>query len=192
MNGLIVVKAFFRLLEWKRLAKEALMGEKGGAQAGGIHAFEVRTIDGAMRPLADYEGKVCLIVNTASKCGFTPQYEGLEKLHADFKARGLRVLGFPSNDFGAQEPGSEAVIKEFCSTRYRVSFDLFAKIGVKGEGIHPLYEFLTKHSGHNGDIPWNFSKFLVGREGRVAARFGPDTEPLDKALVAAVEAALAC
>ncbi len=191
MSGLIVAKAFFRMLEWKRRAKEALMGNKSEAESGGIYAFEMNTIEGTPRPLAEYKGKVCLIINTASKCGFTPQYEGLEKLHAEFKARGLRVLGFPSNDFGAQEPGSEAEIKEFCSTRYRVSFDLFAKIRVKGEGMHPLYEFLTKHSGHNGDIPWNFSKFLVDREGRVAARFGPDTEPLDKALTAAIEAALA-
>ena len=192
MIGLPVAKAFFRMLEWKRRFKEGLMGEKSDAQAGGIYAFEVKTIEGALRKLADYEGKVCLIVNTASRCGFTPQYQGLERLFSDHKARGLRVLGFPSNDFGAQEPGSEAEIKQFCSTRYRVSFDLFAKIRVKGEGMHPLYEFLTKHSGHNGDIPWNFSKFLVDRKGRVAARFGPDTEPLDKALVAAIQAALAC
>ena len=192
MKGLIVAKAFFRMLEWKRRAKEALMGKPGEAGEGGIYGFEAATIEGSLRSLADYRGKVCLIVNTASKCGFTPQYEGLEKLHADFKARGLRVLGFPSNDFGAQEPGAEAEIKEFCSTRYRVSFDLFAKIRVKGKGMHPLYEFLTKRSGHGGDIPWNFSKFLVDREGRVAARFGPDTEPLDKTLIAAIEAALAC
>lgn len=166
------------------------MGRAEEAGAGGIYAFEMKTIDGTLRPLADYEGKVCLIVNTASRCGFTPQYEGLEKLHADFKERGLRVLAFPSNDFGAQEPGSEQEIKEFCSTRYRVSFDLFAKIHVKGEGMHPLYDLLTARSGHNGDIPWNFSKFLVDRKGRVVARFGPDTDPLDKALVKAIEGAL--
>lgn len=160
------------------------------APAGKIYEFLVKTIDGKDKPLSDYKGKVLLIVNTASLCGFTPQYEGLEALHERYKDKGLRVLGFPANEFGAQEPGSDGEIKEFCRAKFSVAFDLFSKIVVKGPGIHPLYAFLTTESGHNGEIPWNFTKFLVGKDGRVAGRFGPQVDPLSARLTGGIEALL--
>ncbi|MBI4346204.1 MAG: glutathione peroxidase [Elusimicrobia bacterium] len=157
------------------------------AAAGKLYDFEVTLNDGKVRKLSDYRGQVLLIVNTASECGFTPQYEGLEALYRKYQDRGLRVLGFPANEFGAQEPGTDSQIKAFCVKNFGVTFDLFAKIVVKGKGIHPLYEFLTTESGHNGPIPWNFAKFVVARDGRVAERFGPDTEPLDAKLTSVIE-----
>ena len=157
------------------------------ASPGALYEFEATRADGAGKRLGDYRGKVLLIVNTASECGFTPQYEGLEALYQKYKGRGLRVLAFPTNDFGGQEPGTDAQIKTFCSRNFGVTFDLFSKVVVKGNEAHPLYRFLTTESGHNGPIPWNFSKFLVARDGRVAERFGPDTEPLAPRLTAAVE-----
>jgi glutathione peroxidase len=131
-----------------------------------------------------------LVVNTASKCGLTPQYEGLETLYERYRGRGFEVLAFPANDFLGQEPGTNEEIAEFCTTRFSTSFPLFAKIHVKGEEIAPLYAWLTRDSGHPGEIEWNFAKFLVGPDGRVIARFHPDVEPLDPDLVAKVEAAL--
>jgi glutathione peroxidase len=145
-----------------------------------VHDFTAKDIDGAEIPLSDYRGKALLIVNTASKCGFTPQYEGLEKLHEDYAARGLAVLGFPCNQFGAQEPGDEAEIRNFCSLTYDVQFPMFAKIDVNGENAHPLYRFLKKQKkGLLGSeaIKWNFTKFLVDREGRVVDRFAPTAKP---------------
>src|SRR5687767_11995352 len=124
-----------------------------------LNDVELKTIDGATRSLKDYRGQVLLLVNTASRCGYTPQYEGLEELHRRFKDRGLRVLGFPCNDFGAQEPAPDKEIAQFCQTRYAVSFDLFAKVRVKGEGQHPLYKELTSAPGFAGEIAWNFEKF---------------------------------
>jgi glutathione peroxidase len=171
------------------------------------------TVDGQPSSLAEYAGKVRLVVNVASKCGLTPQYEGLEALYRKYHAQGFEVLGFPANEFGAQEPGTEAEIKEFCSTRYDVTFPLFAKIVVKGPGQHPLYAALTrtrpdaitlpgtdfrgnlaKHGidvGGPGDILWNFEKFLLDRQGNVIARFNPDVKPDAPQLVAAIEKALA-
>ncbi|MBI5199973.1 MAG: glutathione peroxidase [Elusimicrobia bacterium] len=157
------------------------------APAGKIYDFEAKLNDGKARKLGAYKGKVLLIVNTASECGYTPQYEGLEKLHRKYKDRGLAVVGFPANDFGAQEPGSDAQIKSFCLKNFGVTFDLFAKVAVKGAEIHPLFKFLTTESGHNGAIPWNFSKFVVARDGRVAERFGPDTEPMSSEMTGLVE-----
>ncbi|MBI5630150.1 MAG: glutathione peroxidase [Elusimicrobia bacterium] len=157
---------------------------------GTIYGFEVKTIGGQPKSLSQYKGQVLLLVNTASLCGFTPQYEELEALYRRYQARGLRVLGFPANEFGAQEPGSDPEIQAFCRTRYAVSFDLFSKITVKGPGIHPLYEFLTARSGHNGDIPWNFTKFLAGRDGRVVARFGPQASPIGRAVTSQIESLL--
>jgi len=148
----------------------------------GIHDFTVRTIDGAEAPLAEYRGKVLLIVNTASKCGFTPQYDGLEKLHEAYADRGLAVLGFPCNQFGAQEPGDEAEIRNFCTLKYDVKFPMFAKVDVNGDGAHPLYKYLKKEAkGVLGTeaIKWNFTKFLVDREGHVVDRFAPTTKPED-------------
>lgn len=160
------------------------------APAGTIYGFTMKTIDGKDKPLADYKGKVLLIVNTASLCGFTPQYEGLERLHERYRDKGLCVLGFPANEFGSQEPGTDSEIQEFCRTKFSITFDLFSKIVVKGPGIHPLYKFLTTESGHNGDIPWNFTKFLVDKAGRVVGRFGPQVDPLSKPLTSKIEALL--
>jgi glutathione peroxidase len=145
-------------------------------------------IDRHQRSLGDWKGKVVLVVNTASECGNTPQYAGLEKLWQEYKDRGLAVLGFPSNDFGAQEPGSEDEIKQFCSTQYRVTFPMFAKVKTKGQGQSPVYQFLT-----TSEPPpkWNFHKYLVGKDGRVIRSFGDKVEPDDKQLRAAIDSALA-
>jgi glutathione peroxidase len=159
--------------------------------AGKIYEFEMKTIDGKMKKLSDYKGHPLLVVNTASLCGFTPQYTDLQELYAKYEAKGLKIAAFPANEFGAQEPGSDSDIKKLCMTKYAVSFDLYSKIVVKGDGIHPLYAYLTKDSGFPGDIPWNFSKFLVDKKGKVVARFGPDANPVGKEIGAAVEKALA-
>jgi glutathione peroxidase len=156
-----------------------------------LYAFKVKTIDGEERSLADFKGKTLLIVNTASECGNTPQYEGMEKLYEKYKARGFEVLAFPANNFGGQEPGSNSEIKTFCSTKYKTTFPLFAKISVKGKDIAPLYAYLTKDSGFPGDIGWNFAKFLVGPDGKVVARFSPTTQPLSSEVVGKIEGTLA-
>lgn len=145
-----------------------------------LYDIEARTIDGATKPLRDYEGKVVLIVNVASKCGFTPQYAGLEALYEKFADKGFVVLGFPCNQFGAQEPGSESEIASFCSATYDVSFPMFAKIEVNGENAHPLYKFLKREApGILGSeaIKWNFTKFLVDRTGKVVRRYAPADTP---------------
>lgn len=159
--------------------------------AGRVYEFEMKTIDGKPKKLADYKGHPLLVVNTASLCGFTPQYKDLQDLYLKFEAKGLKIAAFPANEFGAQEPGSDAEIKKFCTTKYALSFDLYSKITVKGEGLHPLYAYLTKESGFPGDIEWNFSKFLVDKKGKVVGRFGPDANPMGKEIGAAVEKALA-
>ena len=159
-----------------------------------VYGFEAKTIDGKTKRLGDYEGKVALIVNVASRCGLTPQYEGLEKLHDAYAKKGLSVLGFPANEFGAQEPGTETEIKDFCTTNYGVKFDMFAKVKVKGAGIHPLFEYLTgkeTNPAFAGDIKWNFNKFLVGKDGAVIARFEPPVEPTSADVKGAIEKALA-
>ena len=151
------------------------------------------TIDGEQRALRDYAGKVVLVVNVASECGLTPHYRGLQVLYESYRDRGLVVLGFPCNQFGAQEPGSEAEIKAFCETRYGVTFPLFAKIEVNGPGRHPLYAFLTEQPTQPdgpGDIQWNFAKFLVDRSGKITARFAPTTKPVSDEIVSAIEVAL--
>ena len=157
-----------------------------------VYAFTARTVEGRDQSLADYKGKVLLVVNVASECGFTPQYEGLEELYRRFKDRGFVVLGFPCNQFGAQEPGSEAQIKSFCETKFGVTFPLFAKIDVNGSAAHPLYEFLkSSEPGLLGTeaIKWNFTKFLVGRDGQVLKRYAPQDAP--KNLAKDIDAALA-
>jgi glutathione peroxidase len=159
--------------------------------AGKIYEFEMKTIDGKPKKLSDYKGHPLLIVNTASLCGFTPQYTDLENLYKKYADKGVKIAAFPANEFGAQEPGSDADIKKFCLTKYSVSFDLFSKIVVKGDGIHPLYQYLTKDSGFPGDVPWNFTKFLVDKKGKVVGRFGPDANPVGKEIAAAVDKALA-
>ena len=154
--------------------------------------FDAQTITGERVKLSQYEGQVMLIVNTASACGFTPQFGGLERLWQTYRERGLVVLGFPSNQFGAQDPGSDAEIASFCQVNYGVSFPMMAKIEVNGSGAHPLYQWLTKEApgllGTKG-IKWNFTKFLVGRDGRVIKRYAPQDAP--EKLAADIEAALA-
>ncbi len=178
-----------------------------------IEQIPVKTIDGAPATLGGYAGKVRLVVNVASKCGLTPQYEGLEALYQKYSAQGLEILGFPANEFGAQEPGTEAEIKDFCSTKYDVTFPMFAKIVVKGEGQHPLYAALTHDKpeakglpgsgfkaklvgygiklGAPSEILWNFEKFLIGRNGQIVERFAPDVPPNAEMVVDAIERELA-
>lgn len=155
------------------------------------HSFSVKTITGADKSLEAYHGKVLLIVNVASQCGLTPQYAGLEKLHEELGPKGLAILGFPANEFGAQEPGTNDEIKTFCETKFGVKFDMFEKVKVKGDGIDPLFAYLTKESPFAGEIKWNFNKFLVGKDGTVIARFEPTVAPDAPELRAAVEKALA-
>jgi glutathione peroxidase len=177
-----------------------------------LYEIPVNRIDGAPSALSEYAGKVLLVVNVASACGLTPQYEGLERLYEKYRERGLVVLGFPANDFGAQEPGSNAEIADFCTTKFEVQFPMFEKISVKGEAQHPLYRALVAAQSHATepagsdfrkrlmgygfkqekvtDVLWNFEKFLVGRDGKVAGRFSPDLAPEDPQLIRAIEAAL--
>ncbi|MFJ8440903.1 glutathione peroxidase [Kitasatospora griseola] len=158
-----------------------------------LFELPIRTLAGEPSSLNEYQGRVLLLVNVASKCGLTPQYSGLERLQKAYGERGFTVLGFPSNQFAGQEPGSAEEIQEFCSTTYGVSFPLFEKIDVNGPDRHPIYERLTQvadASGQAGDITWNFEKFLVGADGEVVGRFGPRTEPEAAELVAAIEAQL--
>jgi glutathione peroxidase len=157
-----------------------------------LYDFDAQSIDGKPVPLRQYEGKPLLIVNTASACGFTPQFGGLEKLHKTYGARGLVVLGFPCNQFGSQDPGSNDEIASFCQLNYGVSFPMMAKVEVNGSGAHPLYRWLTKEAkGLLGTqaIKWNFTKFLVGRDGKVLGRYAPTDKP--EAMKKDIEAALA-
>ncbi len=173
-------------------ANEAAAAPKGdtGVSADSLYKFTMKTIDGQDKALKDYQGKALLIVNTASECGYTPQYAGLQKLYETYKARGFEVLAFPANDFGAQEPGSDAEIKKFCATRFKTTFSLFSKITVKGEGQHPLYKYLTSLPGFSGDIKWNFNKFLVDGKGQVVARYDSKVEPTSETLVKKLEEVL--
>ena len=147
-----------------------------------VYEFSATNIKGQEINLADYQGKVMLIVNTASKCGFTPQFEGLENLHAELESDGLAILGFPCNQFGSQDPGADGQIEEFCQLNYGVTFPMFSKIDVNGGDAHPLFSYLKKEArGVLGSktIKWNFTKFLVNREGKVAARYAPNDKPED-------------
>lgn len=158
-----------------------------------LYDIEVDSIAGETLKLQAYEGKVLLIVNTASKCGFTGQYEGLQALYNEHKDRGLVVLGFPSNDFLRQEPGTNEEIQTFCKVNYGVTFPLFAKISVKGKAQHPLYSYLTRAETNpefKGKVTWNFNKFLIAHNGSIVGRFGSRTKPQDPKLVTALEAAL--
>lgn len=177
-----------------------------------LHDIAVKTIDGADANLGAYRGKVVLAVNVASACGLTPQYEGLEKLYQIYSGKGLVVVGFPANNFGAQEPGADAEIKDFCGSKFNVTFPMFSKISVRGEDQHPLYAQLVaeapratpspagglkeKLAAHglapktDTEVMWNFEKFLIGKTGKVRARFHPDVAPDSPALLAAIEAAL--
>jgi glutathione peroxidase len=165
-----------------------------GKKTGSVLDFHVKDIDGKPVDLSAFKGKVLLVVNTASQCGFTHQYKDLESIYEKYKGQGFEVLAFPANEFGAQEPGSNAEIKQFCSSNYQVSFPLFSKIVVKGKGIHPLYDFLTSESTNPkfaGEIGWNFTKFLVNRKGEVIARFHYKLNPSAASITGAIEKALA-
>ncbi|MFE5317442.1 glutathione peroxidase [Paenibacillus sp. NPDC056579] len=152
-----------------------------------IYELSVQTADGASRSVSEYKGKVLLIVNVASKCGFTPQYAGLEKLNQQWKDRGLVILGFPCNDFGGQEPGTLEEIQQFCSLNYGVTFEVMDKVAILGEDKHPLYRYLTEHSEPQGDVKWNFEKFLISRDGDIAGRFSSKVAPEDEELQQAIE-----
>ena len=162
------------------------------SHAADLTTIPFQTITGEKTSLADFKGKVVLVVNTASKCGLTKQYDALEKLQDKYGAKGFTVIAFPCNDFGKQEPGSHEEIQEFCSTRFDISFPLMAKISVKGDNQHPLYTALTGKEGiFPGDVKWNFGKFLIGKDGKAIARFEPRTKPDDAKVVEAIEKALA-
>ncbi len=155
-----------------------------------IYDFTMKSIDGEDIPLSKYKGKVVLIVNVASKCGFTKQYKGLQKLYEKYSEKGFVILGFPANNFLHQEPGTDKDIKEFCSLNFGVKFPMFSKISVKGKKKHPLYKFLTgknTNPGYSGKIRWNFEKFIFGRDGRTAARFHPKIKPLDNKILEVIE-----
>ena len=156
--------------------------------------FTVKTIDGKEQKLSDYKGKVVMLVNVASKCGYTKQYTPLQAVYQKYADQGFVILGFPANNFRGQEPGTDGEIKEFCSSKYDVSFPLFSKIVVKGEGMHPLYQYITsseKNPQTGGEIKWNFTKFLVDRDGKIVQRFEPAVKPDDAKVTAAIESVLA-
>jgi glutathione peroxidase len=164
--------------------------------AGGksIYDFTLNSIDGQPTPLANYKGKVVMLVNVASRCGFTPQYSALESIYEKYKDRGFVILGIPANNFGAQEPGTNEEIKTFCSAKYNVTFPMMAKVSVKGDDKTPLYQFLTDATANpktGGDIQWNFTKFLVGPDGTMMARFEPKVKPDSPEVTTAIEKALA-
>ena len=156
-----------------------------------LHEIPLKDINGKETSLGAYKGKVLLVINVASKCGLTPQYKALESVHQKYKDKGFAVLGFPCNDFGSQEPGSNEEIKEFCSTKYNVTFPMFDKLHVKGPEQHPLYAALTgKDSPYPGEIKWNFGKFLIGKDGKILKRFEPKVAPDSPEVTEAIEAAL--
>ncbi|HEY3645592.1 MAG TPA: glutathione peroxidase [Gammaproteobacteria bacterium] len=154
-----------------------------------LYDFSVKSIDGTPKSLKDYQGHPVLLVNVASECGLTPQYEGLEKLYKEFKDKGLVVMGLPCNQFGAQEPGSEAQIQQFCQVNYGVDFPLTSKIEVNGAGTHPLYAWLKSATG-GAEIQWNFEKFLIGKDGQIVKRYSPKTVPEDTGLRADIQASI--
>jgi glutathione peroxidase len=157
--------------------------------ASSIYTFTLNSIDGQPAPLANYKGKVALVVNVASQCGYTPQYSALETTYEKYKDKGFVILGFPANNFGAQEPGTNEEIKTFCTRKYSVTFPMYSKISVKGADQAPLYAYLTKDAGPGiaGEIKWNFTKFLVDRNGNVVQRFEPEVTPDSKEVIAAIE-----
>ena len=164
-----------------------------GEKMNSIYDFSLKDIDHKEVNLGQFRGKVVLVVNVASRCGFTPQYEGLQKVYLKYKERGFVILGFPANNFMSQEPGTDEEIKTFCSAKYSVTFPIFSKISVKGDDIHPLYKYLTSKETNpdfGGDIKWNFSKFLVDKSGKIVARFEPAVKPESDPVIQAIEKAL--
>ena len=186
ISGILAVCGFPAAAEFKdETVTQA--SKNSSLQDPGIYDFTVQTIDGQPKAMSDYRGQVLLIVNTASRCGYTPQYRSLEELYQRFKNRGFSVLAFPANNFRNQEPGNNEEIKNFCFREYKTSFPLFSKISVKGSDIHPLYAYLTAASKFPGPITWNFNKFLISPQGEVVARFETPTDPLADEVVQAVE-----
>lgn len=189
-----MIRRFFAIAPLLALvgASVAFAAEKKDADS--VLDFTMKDISGQDVDLSKYKGDVILVVNVASKCGLTPQYEGLEAVYEKYKDQGFVVLGFPANEFGKQEPGTNTEIQQFCKATYGVKFPMFSKIVVKGEGIHPLYQFLTSdktNPKYAGEIPWNFTKFLVNRKGEVIARFEPKEEPESEKVTKAIEGAIA-
>ena len=172
----------------------ALLGTTLMATEKTIYDFTLSSIDGQPAPLSSFKGKIVLLVNVASRCGYTPQYTALESIYEKYKGRGFVIVGIPANNFGAQEPGSNQEIKTFCTSKYHVTFPMMAKVSVKGSDITPLYQFLTDKAAHpktGGEIGWNFTKFLVGPDGKVIARFDSEVEPDSAQVTSAIEKALA-
>jgi glutathione peroxidase len=171
----------------------ALVGTSLMAAEKTVYDFTLNTIDGQPAPLSAYKGKIVLLVNVASKCGYTPQYTALESIYEKYKDRGFVIVGIPANNFGAQEPGTNQEIKTFCSSKYHVTFPMMAKVSVKGSDITPLYQYLTDKNAHpqtGGEIGWNFTKFLVGPDGKVIARFDSKVTPDSPEVTSAIEKAL--
>jgi len=171
-----------------RLAAAAAFITMSALAANSIHEFTMNSIDGKPTSLKSWQGKVVLVVNVASQCGYTPQYTGLEALYQKYKDKGLVIVGVPANNFGGQEPGTDEEIKTFCSRKYSVTFPMMSKVSVKGADMTPLYQYLTTAKG--GDVKWNFTKFLVGKDGKVVDRFESKVAPESPELTAAIEAAL--
>jgi glutathione peroxidase len=180
----------FVLVLMAALAAATQTAPRGGSGVSNVLNYTMDSLDGKAVNLARYTGNVVLMVNVASECGYTPQYEGLQALHRKYAVRGLRVLGFPSNDFGAQEPGTDAQIADFCQKNYGVEFDMFSKITVVGNGQAPLYRTLTTTPRFSGPVEWNFEKFLIGKDGQVVGRFKSAVEPMSAELTRAIETAL--
>lgn len=168
----------------------AQKSERTVAEQKNVYDFAMKTIDGKERPLSEYRGDVLLVVNVASKCGYTPQYKDLQAVYEKYRDRGFRILAFPANNFGGQEPGTDEEIMEFCETNYNVTFDMFSKISVKGEDQHPLYRYLTTESPFPGEVKWNFQKYLVDRKGNIVAMFPSKVNPTDKEVQQQLEALL--
>ena len=187
LSSLILITFLFLSTACSQKEKESAMVQKSDE---GIYNITVTDIDGVEQTLSQYKGKVLLVVNVASLCGSTPQYKGLQTLYETYKDSGLVVLGFPANNFGQQEPGSNEEIKEFCSTNFHVTFPMFSKISVKGEDIHPLYKLLTEkefNPNSAGEISWNFNKFLIDKNGNMAERFDTGDQPESEKVINAIE-----
>ena len=187
VTGFIAVESAHPL---KAQSRKATMS-KSSAQQQGVLVFSMKTIDGKPQPLSAFKGKVLMVINTASECGYTPQYETLEKLYETYKDKGFRILAFPANNFGEQEPGTNAEIKTFCSSKYHTTFDLFEKISVKGKDQHPLYQYITQRSPFKGDVKWNFQKYLVDRKGKIVNRYLSAVDPMSEEVRRDVESFLA-
>jgi glutathione peroxidase len=186
-------KAPFQKLWLRMTVEKAVATAAAETKKPTVLDFTMKSIDGKDTPLSSYKGKVIMIVNVASKCGYTPQYEGLQAIYAKYKDQGLVILGIPANNFMGQEPGTDEEIKTFCQTKYNVSFPMFSKVSVKGSDIHPLYQYLTSKETNPefaGDITWNFNKFLVDRDGKVIARFSTKEKPESEVITQKIEQAL--